>query len=263
MNRVLATIMNNKIYISIAIVILGVVIYTVIKRTINKLLEKDKRTNKLDRKGITVFKLFTSIAKYVIMLIAIVLILQVYGVNVNSLVAGLGIVSVIAGLAIQDPLKDMITGINIVSDEYFSLGDVIKIDDVEGKVIEIGVRTTKIKDIITGNICVIANRNISKALKISDELYLDVPLSYEDDTTKTEEVLRTAAEQIQKLQHVNAAKYIGINEFADSCIKYKMKILCKPEFKPQIKRDANRIIKSELDKNGFSIPYPQLTIHQR
>ena len=77
--------------------------------------------------------------------------MQIYGVNVNSLVAGLGLVSVVVGLAIQDPLKDIITGVNIITDDYFSLGDVIKVDDVEGKVVQLGVRTTKIKDIANGN----------------------------------------------------------------------------------------------------------------
>lgn len=261
-DQILEKIMNNKLYVSIAVVIIAFIIYKLIDRTINKVLEKDKKYKKLDKKSKTVFKLTSNILKYVISAIAIMLILQIHGVNVNSLIAGLGIVSVIAGLAIQDPLKDIIAGMNIVSDEYFALGDTIKIDDTEGKVIEIGVRTTKIEEYKNGNIYTIANRNIDKAIKVSHELYIDVPLSYEDDTKKLEEILREAANNITKLENVEDAKYIGINEFADSCMKFKMKIMCKPEYKLSVRRAANGVIKSELDKNGISIPYPQITIHQ-
>lgn len=260
--KIIENVISNKTYLSIAIAIIAFVIYKAIELTINKVLEKDLKVKKLDRKSRTVFTLFTNVIKYVVFVIAIVLILQIHGVNVNSLVAGLGLISVIVGLAIQDPLKDIISGMNIVKDEYFAVGDSVRIDDIEGKVIEMGVRTTKIQDFKYGNILTIANRNISKAIKISHELYIDVPLSYEDDTKRLEEILRSAASNIEKLEEVEEATYIGIQQFADSCIIFKMKILCKPEYKLAIGRAANRIIKLELDMNGVSVPYPQLTIHQ-
>ncbi len=253
---------NNKLYISAIITVIGIIIYQIIKRTINKILERDKKRNKLDKKGRTIVKLFTNIIKYVIILIVAVLILQIYGVNVNSLVAGLGLVSVIAGLAIQDPLKDIITGVNIITDDYFALGDVVKIDDIEGKVIYLGVRTTKIKDIANGNILVLANRNINKALKISEELYIDIPLSYEDETEKIAKILSKVCNNIQKQEDVIEAKYLGIGSFEDSAINYKLQINCKPETKITIRRNVYNMVKLELDKNGISIPYPQLTIHR-
>ena len=263
MEKIVPIIMNNKMYASIIVIIIAMIIYQLIKRTINKLLEKDKQNNqRIDKKGRTVFKLISGVLKYVIIMIVIVVILQIYGINVNSLLAGLGIASVAVGLAIKDPLKDMISGMNIVSDDYFALGDVIRIDDIEGKVTKIGVRTTTIKDIKNGNIYVIANRTISKTLKISNELYLDIPLSYNDDIKTIEEVLNKAIEQIQKVEVVELAKYLGIGSFEESCIYYKIQINCKPEYKITIRRMANTIIKRELDKNGISIPFPQIVVHK-
>ena len=262
MEKIISSINNNKLYISVVIAIIGIIIYQIIKRTINRILEKDKTRNKLDKKGRTVVKLFTNIIKYVIITIVGVLILQNYGVNVNSLVAGLGIVSVVAGLAIQDPLKDIVTGVNIITDDYFSLGDVVKIDDIEGKVVYLGVRTTKIKDTANGNILVLANRNINKVIKVSDEIYMEIPLSYEDETEKIVKIINKVLENIRKHENVIEADYIGIDKFADSSINYKLKIICKPENKFAVKRFVNSSIKNELDKNGISIPFPQLTIHK-
>ena len=263
MEKIVEIVLKNKLYLSIIIVIIAIIINTVVSKTIDKLIERDKKKNqRLDRKGRTVFQLFRNIFKFIIFTIAGIMILQIYGINVNSLVAGLGLVSVIVGLAIQDPLKDMISGMNIISDDYFALGDVVKIDDIQGKVIEIGIRTSKLKDTKNGNILVIANRNISKTIKVSNELYIDVPLSYEDKIEDVEKVLNKAAETMCKLENVIDAKYIGLNEFADSAMIYKFKIICKPEYIYTITRMANKIIKLELDRNGMNVPYPQLTIHE-
>ena len=119
------------------------------------------------------------------------------------------------------------------------------------------------KDIANGNIYTVANRNISSALVLSNELYLDVPLSYELDLKTAEKVLNKIADKIGKLESVDECKYLGLNEFNDSSISYKIKILTKPNIKFQTKRAANRIIKEELDANNISIPYPQLDIHTK
>ena len=262
MDKINSLLNNNKLYISAIIAVIGIIVYEIIKRTINKLLEKDSQRKKLDKKGRTVIKLFTNIIKYVIIVIVGVLILQIYGVNVNSIVAGLGLVSVVAGLAIQDPLKDIVTGVNIITDDYFSLGDVVRIGDIEGKVVYLGVRTTKIKDTANGNILVLSNRNIDKVIKVSDEVYMEIPLSYEDDTDKCVKILKKAIDNVKKHEKVIDAEYLGIDKFADSSINYKLKVMCKPENKFAVKRLVNNTIKNELDKNGISIPYPQLTVHK-
>ena len=261
MEKIISILNNNKLYISIIIVVIGFVAYEIIKRTINKFLEKDKEKNKLDKKGRTVVKLITNIIKYVIIVIVGVLVLKVYGVNVSSLVAGIGLLSVVVGLAIQDPLKDIITGVNIITDDFFSLGDVVKIGDIEGKVVYLGVRTTKIKDIANGNILVLSNRNIDKVIKVSDEVYMEIPLSYEDDTDKVVNIIKNSLNIVKKDEKVIEAEYLGIDKFADSSINYKIKLLFKPENKFYAKRLVNTVIKKELDKNGISIPYPQITIH--
>ena len=119
------------------------------------------------------------------------------------------------------------------------------------------------KDINNGNVFVISNRNISEALNLSEQLDIDVPLPYEEEITKVEQIINIMIEQIKELKNVINVEYKGLNEFADSAIYYKIRIFCKPEFKPQTKRDANRIIKLELDKNHVNIPYKQIDIQNK
>ena len=97
---------------------------------------------------------------YVIIVITVLLILQINGINVSSLLAGVGIMGAVIGLAIQDWLKDIIRGTSILSDNYFSVGDIIRYNGIEGKVVVIGLKTTKIQELKTGYIKSIANRKI-------------------------------------------------------------------------------------------------------
>lgn len=255
--------MKKELLISIVIVIVAIVIYFLIKKIIHRLMNKNVSNSKIDRKRKTYMKLFNNIIKYILIILTVLAIMQVNGVNVSSLVAGLGLASAIAGLALQDALKDIIMGVNIIVDDYFAVGDVVKINNVEGKVIEVGLKTTKLKDIITNDTFVIANRNIGEATNISTQLDIDVPLPYENKVEDIEEILGRAISKIEQIEEVLKIEYRGLQEFGDSAILYKIRLYCKPEIKPQIKRDANRIIKLELDANNIDIPYMQVDLHQK
>ena len=254
---------SKNFYITVIIIIASFFVYQITKNIINKFISKIKNDTRIDNRKRTYLRLFNSILKYIVIIAIVVIILQVNNINVSSIVAGIGLVSVIAGLALQDALKDIIMGFNIIIDGYFSVGDVLRINDVEGKVIEIGFKATKLQDINTENFFAVANRNIRQALVLSKQLDIDIPVPYELEVETIEPILESITEKISLLENVEDAKYKGVNEFADSATMYKIRIHCNPEFKPQIKRDANRIIKVEFDSNGIHIPYKQVDIHNK
>lgn len=255
---------DKKLIVSIIVVIISIIIYKILKKIINIRIDKIKDSNKANsKKHKTYLKLFNSGIKYLFVIIDLIAILQIYGINVSSIVAGLGVVSIITGLALQDAFKDIIAGFNIILDNYFAVGDVIKIDDVEGKILQINLKTTKLKDINNENVLVIANRNIAKALNISNQLDIDIPIPYEENTTRIEGILYEIINQIKNDKNVQDIKYMGVNEFGESAIFYKLRLWCIPEQKPQVKRNALRIIKLKLDENNINIPYMQIDIHQK
>ena len=121
------SILTTEIIISIVIVLMAIVIYFIAKRIVNKIMERSKKTTK---KGRTYIKLFNNILKYALIIVTVVAILQVNGINVTSIITGLGIASAIFALALQDAVKDIIAGVNIIVDGYFIVGDVLKIGDI-------------------------------------------------------------------------------------------------------------------------------------
>lgn len=263
MEELLKYVLSRKFWFSIMAVIIGIVFYFIIKRFINKIIENNKNNERINKKKRTYARLFNNIFKYLMIIIVVVIVLQINGINVTSIIAGLGLVSVIAGLALQDALKDIIMGFNIIVDDYFSVGDVLQVNNVEGKVIELGLKATKMKDINTGNIYVVANRNISDALILSPQLDIDIPLPYEEPINKMEELLEKIVNEIAKFESVDKVEYKGLNQFGDSAIFYKLRINCNPELKPQVRRDVSRLIKVILDNNNVKIPYAQIEVHNK
>lgn len=256
---------NKHVWIILLTIIISIILLGAKDRILNRAIRRiEQRDNSREfKREITYIKLAKHIINYVIIIIAFLFILQLLGFNVSSLIAGLGVVSVIAGLALQDALKDIIMGFNIIVDNYFSVGDIIKIADVEGKVIELGVKSTKLKDVNNDNIFVIANRNISQSLRLSDQLVVDVPVSYDEPTEKIEKLIDIMVEQISQCPNIKGAKYLGISEFKDSSVAYRIMIYCSAEYKLASRRYALRIIKLTLDANNIIIPYNQLDIHQK
>lgn len=264
MDKIAQFLTNKNLYVSAIVVVLSMAFYILIKKVTNRIL--DKRGHLMNRKKKTYAKLLNNIFKYIMLIIVTVTVLQINGVNVTSIVAGLGLVSVIAGLALQDALKDIIMGFNLIVDDYFSVGDVVRITGVdgqtiEGKVMEIGLKATKLKDTLAGNILVIANRNISQALTVSTMVDIDIPLPYEEKKEKIEKIIEEMLPKISLVENISGVEYKGIQKFDKSAIIYKIRFQCKPELNFQATRDVNGIIKSELDKNKVEIPYTQISLH--
>ena len=256
--------MQEHILVILLTIVIAVIILKIKDKIFNKAIKKIEANKKMHtKKEITYIKLTKNIINYLIIIVAILFILQLFGVNVSSIIAGLGVASVIAGLALQDALKDIIMGFNIIVDNYYSVGDVIKIGDFEGKVIELGVKTTKLQDVNNENVLIIANRNIGQALKSSDELIIDVPAPYEEKTEKIEKIIDVIVEKIKENENVKKVKYVGINQFADSAVNYRIIIWCSPEVRLPVKRYALRMVKLTLDENNITIPYTQIDIHQK
>lgn len=255
--------MKTNVIHSIIVIIISFFIYKLVIRFFMKS-EKNSAINKrLNNKSRTYIRLSHSILRYVFIILTLLILLQINGINVSSMLAGVGIASAIIGLAVQDALKDIIRGFSILSDQYFSVGDIIEYNGIIGKVTVIGLKSTKMKDILTDNIVSVANRNIEQVAIVSDSLYLNFPMPYELPIDKSEKIVNSIIEKINEELEITNIEYKGVSELADSSIKYLIKITCSPEKKFQIKRDSYGIILRVLAENKIEIPYNQIDVHQK
>lgn len=225
-----------------------------------------KKNSYENKKRRTVTRLFKNIIKYLLLIVASLTILSIYGVNVKGMVTGLGVTATIIGLALQDTFKDIINGINIITENYFIVGDIISYNGFTGEVIEFGLKSTKIKN-VNGEVLVIANRNIMEIKNLSKKdqvVQINIPLPYGEDISKLEKIItKQILPQIEKVENVTqqSVDYLGISELADSSVNYLIQFRCGREKQWATKRAANRIILETLNKNKVSVPFPQVEVH--
>lgn len=259
--KIVEELFNNKAIQSIIVVILCYLLYKIITYILNTKYKKFRILN--SGRGKTYVKMINSIIRYIFILIALIIILKVNGINITSMLAGVGIASVIIGFAIQDLLKDIIKGLDILTDQYFEVGDVIKYQDFEGKVISIGLRCTKVENVRTYNIVSISNRNIEQVEVVSNMINIDIPFPYELKVKKVEDVIDDILSEINKIKGVDKSEYRGIQTLDDSSINYNIKVYCKPILKVQMTRDVLRCIMLNLESHNINVPYKQIDIHQK
>ena len=251
----------SNLLLSAIIIVAAVIIWKIFRRAYLRFVTKRSEGASLQGSEKTAMTVSYDIIKLIVIIGVGLTILQINGVNVTSMVAGLSVLSAIIGLAFQDFLKDLIMGFHIMTDDFFKVGDVVCYGDTEGQVISFNIRTTKLQDMSEGNIVTVCNRNISEIKKRSNLTLMNVPLSYEEDYRKVHQVLRAVCEKIAQVDGMEDCVYKGTHDFEDSAVIYRINLYCPPERKWDMWRAARSLLQEGLAEAGITIPYPQMDIH--
>lgn len=262
---VLEFIQSKKFYLPIIYIAFGILVYSVIVKMINGIGNRiDIKQNKgIDKRKNTILALVKSVIKYVIALIAIILILDVYGVNTTSLIASLGVVTAIVGLAFQDTIKDFLAGVFLIFDNAYAVGDTVKINGFTGEVVAFGLKTTKIKA-YTGEVMILSNSSFTEVINYNlnhSKILVKIPVSYDESMDRVEKVLNEIKAVIVEEKNVYGMDLLGIDEFADSSINYAVIVECVAMTQSGIKRKLLGLIKKKFDEEGIVIPYNQIDVH--
>lgn len=248
-----------NIITALVVIILMWLVATVICRILQKTCMKGGRKE-------TVGGLMMSITKYAAVLITVVWVLGIFGVNLAGIFASLGILSLIVGFGAQSLIEDTITGIFIIFEGHYNVGDIIILDDFRGEVKKIGVRTTVIED--TGHNLKIVNnsdiRNIQNRSKNLSLAVCDVGTSYDADIRKLEEIIIPALPAMyenNKDVFSAAPQYKGVQELGDSAVVLRITVDCNESNYFVAKRRLNREIKILFDEKGVEIPFNQVVVH--
>lgn len=264
MDKILTFFGQKEVYGLLLVVGISLIAYRVFNVLVDKVIVKTKNAVDKKRKK-TVTQLIKNVFKYGIIIIAVIILLDLYGINVRSLIASLGVASAVAALALQDSLKDIISGSSLIMDNYFMVGDYIKVDDFYGQVISMGLKCTKIMN-VDGQVLTISNRNISKVINYSQKTasaLIEIPIAYEVDSKDAEKMIDEVLKEIRKWPSVkpDLTAYVGVTNLADSSVNYGIRIYCSPGKIYDYKNAARKLIKNKCDEMNIKIPYNQLEVH--
>lgn len=189
--------------------------------------------------------------------------MQVFGINISSILLGFGLITTIVAFAVKDALQDIFTGLMIRTDSFFKVGDAVEYDGKDGIVVAFTLRSTKIEFLDDRSVLSVANRHISKIRSLTHLVDVDLPLSYDQDRKEVFEVLEGICEEIRAAKGVEDCMLKGTQKFGDSAIVYKIRFFCEPNNRPDIRREVLKIIQDGLDRAGIRIPYKQIDIHEK
>lgn len=210
------------------------------------------------------------LSKIVLIFIAAIIVLDKFGYNVTSLVAGLGIGGLAVALAAQETLSNVFGGITILTDKPFSLGDRVKVAGTEGFVKEIGMRSTKITT-LDGSELVVPNSNIAKdiienvAREKERRVKLVLGVEYSTPTKKLEKAVGIIKKIILDEKGTKKEEcMVFFDEFAESSLNIVV-IYWITDLKRifEVKSAINFKIKQAFEKENMEFAFPTRTIYTK
>ena len=238
----------------IAIILLMIVITKIASFIIEKVKPKTG-------KGRSAQTLLRSAVNYVGVIITVFWCLSALGVNVSTLVAGAGILALAISFGAQSLIEDVVTGIFLVFEEQFNVGDYIEVDGFRGTVENIGIRVTTVKG-PGSNFKIINNSNIRNILNRSQQTSI---ATTKEDIEKVEKVFdELFPKLVEKYPDIflEPPQNFGVDELGDNGVTFKIGASINEKDLFKAPRVMNREIKIAFDKAGVEIPFPQVVVHQ-
>ena len=235
-------------------------VYTVLKLILSLFGRKGGR-------AASIVTLVTGVLKYLAVIVGVIWGLSILGVNTTAVLAGVGIIGLVLGFGAQSLIEDIITGAFIIFEGQYAVGDVIVLDDFRGTVRSVSVRTTTIED-AGGNLKVVNNsdiRNFQNRSRIDSLAICEVAVTYEADLKKIERILSESLPALYdgaKGLYLEAPRYTGVSELADSGVVVRIAVPVKEENIFIAQRKLNRDIRILFAEKGIEIPFPQVVVHQ-
>ena len=176
------------------------------------------------------------------------------GVSTGAIIAGAGILGAGLGFGAQSLVRDLISGLFIVFEDQYGVGDSVDLGEAEGVVESVGLRVTQVRD-LEGTLWFVRNGEIIRVGNQSQgwaRAVIDVALEYHTDIAKAQEVLTRAAQSIDG-KALGEPEIWGINALSGDQIVLRLVQKTKPEDKDYVARELRHAVKVELDKEKIKL----------
>lgn len=255
-------------------VIIIVILAFIFKKLGNKVIDtifRDRRSIPIkittNRREQTLKNLAKSSLSYLIVFIAILMILDALHIPIRTMLAGAGVAGLAIGFGAQNLVRDVIAGFFIIFEDQFSVGDYIETGEIEGDVVVIGLRTTKLRSyygqtyvIPNGNIDIVNNYSTSNGFAM-----VEINIPYESNILQIEkmidDILPTLPEKYDVF--VGAPFINGVQTLELS--NYVLRV--RGETTPVMQWEGARIIRKEVKEHlfekGIDIPSPRLVVYSK
>ncbi len=258
------------VFIIVVTLILNRFVNRFITRIVRIAVVADKYSSKEaeEKRENTLIHIFTFALRILLWSLAILTILQEFGVKVGALLGAAGIVGVALGFGAQSLVRDVISGLFIIIENQYRIGDVIDVGTVNGTVEDITLRKTTLRDIDGtthhiphGEIKIVSNKSKDFA-----RINLDVGVAYDSNLEHVIEVINRVGNELAedpawKDMITAPPQFLRVNKLGDSAIEIKILGETIQLKQWEITGELRKRIVIAFNKENIEIPFPQRVIH--
>jgi small conductance mechanosensitive channel len=210
----------------------------------------------------TLGSLLKSIVTAVIGVIVVVMALEILGYPVGPLLASAGIAGVALGFGAQNLVKDFLSGIFMLLEDQYGVGDVIDMGEASGTVEAVGLRVTRLRS-VDGTVWYVRNGEVIRVGNSSHgwaRVVLDVRIAYEEDTERARALLLGVARDITADPEwsdsvLEEPEVWGVEDLASDAVILRLAVKTEPLQQWKLARELRERIKQTFDAEGINIPH--------
>ena len=218
----------------------------------------------------TMGALLKSIATGILLAVIGTMMLSEIGVNIAPIIASAGIIGLALGFGAQSLVKDFLSGIFMIVEDQFGVGDIIDLGEAIGTVEAVSLRVTRLRD-INGTVWYVPNGEILRVGNQSQNwsrTVLDIGVGYHEDLARVRRVLQSVAhdmweEEDFKGQVIEEPEVWGVQELAADAVTMRVVLKTTPGAQWAVAREMRQRIKARFDYEGIEIPFPQRVVWHR
>jgi small-conductance mechanosensitive channel len=269
----------------LALVVIGLVVQLVIHRLIDRLVRRAEEGVLPDRishatlghgsdepqpgstrrvqRAQTMGTLLKSITSGIIVAVILTMMLSEVGLNIGPIIASAGIVGVALGFGSQTLVKDFLSGIFMIFEDQYGVGDVVNLGEATGTVEAVGLRVTRLRD-VEGTVWYVRNGEILRVGNQSQNwarTVLDIPVALDQDLTRVQDVLRDVAHDLWDDEDfrnliIEEPSVWGIQDLTPNWVVIRVTLKTAPLEQWAVAREMRQRVKIRFDHEGIELAHP-------
>lgn len=258
------------VFIVIAVLILNKVVSKIIEKTIRLAVVSQHYISKdaeVKREN-TLIQIFTVTFRTLLFVVAGLMILKEFGIDIAPMIAAAGIAGLALGFGGQYLIRDIITGLFIILENQYRIGDVVNFDGLGGSVEEITLRKTTLRD-MNGTVHHIPHGEIKRVSNLSKDfarVNMDIGVAYNSDLELVIAVInktgtKMANDSAWSDAFIKPISFLRVDSFADSAIVVKIVGETKVLRQWEVAGEFRKRLKVAFEEAGIIIPFPQTDIY--
>lgn len=259
---------------ALVIILIVFILLFIAKRGIKKLVAmkiqkpRGESSEELTKRTDTLTGVLNGVVSIVAWLIAFIMILSVFRLDITPLIATIGVASLALGFAAQNIIRDYLYGFFIVMEDWYRVGEVATVAGITGGVVDMNLRRTTLRD-LNGTMHIIPNSNISLASNLAREwsrINLNVGVAYKENVNDVWRILDEICKEFKNdpdwgPDMITEPSVVRVDNLGDSAVELKILGDTKPGQQWALMGELRKRIKNRFDQEQIEIPWPHTMVY--